>query len=46
MDDVSYWNSKKRPALEAVGVVTDFVVVRVSKTKAAYESLLERGVDV
>jgi hypothetical protein len=30
--------------LEAVGVVTDFVVVRVSKTKAAKESFFERGV--
>ena len=30
--------------MEAVGVVTDFVVVRVSKTKAAKESFFERGV--
>ena len=44
--EVSYCNSKKRPAFEAVGVVTDLVVVRVSKTKAAKESFLERGVDV
>lgn len=34
-DDPSYCNSRKRPAFEAVGVVTDLVVVRVSKTKAA-----------
>lgn len=31
--------------MEAVGVVTDLVVVRVSKIKAAYESLEESGVD-
>lgn len=44
-DEPSYCSSRKRPAFEAVGVVTDFVVVRVSKTKAAYESLEDRGVD-
>lgn len=44
-DDASYCNSKKRPAFEAVGVVTDFVVVSVSKTKAANESLLDNGVE-
>lgn len=42
--EVSYCISKKRPALEAVGVVTDLVVVKVSKTKAAKESFLDRGV--
>ena len=46
VEDVSYCNSKKRPALEAVGVVTDLVVVSESKTKAAYESLFDNGVDV
>lgn len=44
-EDVSYWSSKNRPAFDAVGVVTDLVVVKVSKTKAAYDSLLDRGVD-
>jgi hypothetical protein len=44
-DEPSYCSSRKRPALEAVGVVTDFVVVKVSKTKAAKESLEESGVD-
>lgn len=43
---VSYCSSKKRPALDAVGVVTDLVVVRLSKTNAAYESLFDSGVDV
>ena len=43
---VSYCNSKKRPALEAVALVAVFVVVRLSKTYAAYESFLERGVEV
>jgi hypothetical protein len=31
--------------LDAVGLVRDFVVVKVSKTKAANDSLVERGVD-
>jgi hypothetical protein len=31
--------------LEAVGVVKDLVVVRVSKTKAAYDNLEESGVE-
>lgn len=44
-DDASYCSSKNRPALDAVGVVTDFVVVNVSKTKAARESFVERGVE-
>jgi hypothetical protein len=44
-DEPSYCSSRKRPAFEAVGVVTDFVVVSVSKTKAAYESLEDSGVD-
>jgi len=44
-DDPSYCNSRNRPAFEAVGVVTDFVVVSVSKTKAAYEILLDNGVE-
>jgi hypothetical protein len=42
--EVSYCISKKRPALEAVGVVTDFVVVRVSKTNAAKDSFFDKGV--
>lgn len=41
----SYCNSRKRPAFDAVGVVRDFVVVRVSKTNAAYDSFDDRGVD-
>lgn len=45
VDEASYCNSKKRPAFEAVGVVRDFVVVNVSKTKAARESFVESGVD-
>lgn len=44
-DDPSYCNSRKRPAFDAVCVVKDFVVVRASKTKVAYESFDERGVD-
>jgi hypothetical protein len=31
--------------LEAVGVVNDFVVVSVSKIKAAYDNLDDNGVD-
>lgn len=45
VDEASYCSSKKRPAFEAVGVVTDFVVVRVSKTKAARESFVDKGVE-
>ena len=41
---VSYWSSKNRPALDAVGVVMDLVVVSESKTKAANDSFLESGV--
>lgn len=44
VEEASYCNSRKRPAFEAVGVVTDFVVVSVSKTKAASESFAESGV--
>lgn len=42
---VSYCSSKNKPALDAVGVVTDFVVVNVSNTKAAKDSFLDRGVE-
>lgn len=45
VDEASYCNSKNRPALDAVGVVTDLVVVRVSNTKAARESFVESGVE-
>jgi hypothetical protein len=45
VDDASYCSSKNSPAFDAVGVVTDFVVVRVSKTKAARDSLVDNGVD-
>lgn len=45
VDEASYCSSKKRPAFEAVGVVRDFVVVRVSKTKAARDNLVDKGVD-
>lgn len=45
LDEVLYCSSKKRPAFDAVGVVTDLVVVRVSKTNAANESFFESGVD-
>jgi hypothetical protein len=34
-DEPSYCSSKKSPAFEAVCVVKDFVVVRVSKRNAA-----------
>lgn len=44
-DAVSYCNSKKRPALEAVGVVAVLVVVNVSNTYAARESLVDNGVE-
>lgn len=44
-EDGSYCNSKNRPALDAVGVVTDLVVVRVSNTKAANDSFVESGVE-
>ena len=45
VDEVSYCSSKYSPDLEAVGVVTDLVVVRVSKTNAANDNFLDRGVD-
>ena len=45
VDEASYCNSKKSPALDAVGVVRDFVVVSVSNTKAARDSLVDSGVD-
>jgi hypothetical protein len=44
-EEVSYWSSKKRPAFDAVGVRADLVVVKLSNTNAAYESLLESGVE-
>lgn len=44
-EEASYCSSKNRPALDAVGVVTDLVVVRVSNTKAAYDSFVDRGVE-
>ena len=43
---MSYCSSKNRPAFEAVALVAVFVVVRLSKTYAAYESFLESGVEV
>lgn len=45
VDEVSYCSSKNRPAFEAVGVVTDFVVVSESKTNAAKDSFFDKGVD-
>jgi hypothetical protein len=45
VEAVSYCNSKKSPAFDAVGVVAVFVVVSVSNTYAARESFVERGVD-
>jgi hypothetical protein len=45
VEEASYCSSKKRPAFEAVCVVIDFVVVRVSKTNAASESLDDNGVE-
>ncbi len=45
VDEASYCNSKKRPALDAVGVVRDLVVVSVSNTKAARESFVDSGVE-
>ena len=44
-DVVSYWSSKNKPALDAEGVVADFVVVRESKMYAAKDNLFESGVD-
>lgn len=44
VEEASYCSSKKRPAFEAVGVVTDLVVVSVSKTNAASESFVDNGV--
>lgn len=43
-DVVSYCSSKNRPALEAVGVVIDFVVVSESNTKAANDNFFDSGV--
>ena len=45
VDEASYCSSKNSPAFEAVGVVTDLVVVRVSKIKAASDSLVDKGVE-
>ena len=45
VDEASYCNSKKSPAFDAVGVVSDFVVVSVSNTKAARESFVDSGVE-
>jgi hypothetical protein len=44
-EEVSYCSSKKSPAFDAVGVRADLVVVKLSNTNAAYDSLLESGVD-
>ena len=45
VDEASYCSSKKSPAFDAVGVVSDFVVVSVSNTKAARESFVDSGVE-
>jgi len=45
-EDVSYWSSKNSPAFDAVGVVEVLVVVSESNTNAAYDSLLDKGVEV
>ena len=45
VEEASYCSSKKRPDLDAVGVVAVLVVVNVSKTKAARDSLVDSGVD-
>lgn len=45
VEEVSYCSSKNKPDLDAVGVVSDFVVVSVSNTNAAKDSFFERGVD-
>ena len=45
VEDVSYWSSKNRPALDAVGVVAVLVVVKVSKTYAARDSFVDNGVE-
>lgn len=42
---VSYWSSKNKPALDAVGVVAVFVVVKVSKTYAASDNFVDNGVE-
>lgn len=44
-EEVSYWSSKNSPDFEAVGVVAVLVVVKVSKTYAASDSLVDSGVD-
>jgi hypothetical protein len=41
---VLYWSSSRRPDLEAMGVVSDFVVVKASKTKLACSIFLDKGV--
>ena len=46
VETLSYCSSRKRPAFEAVGVVRDFVVVKVSNRKAASEILFDNGVEV
>lgn len=44
-DEASYCNSKNRPAFEAVWVVRDLVVVKVSKINAAQDNFVDKGVD-
>ena len=44
-EEASYCSSKNRPAFDAVWVVVDLVVVRVSKIKAARDNLEESGVE-
>jgi hypothetical protein len=45
VEAVSYWSSKNNPAFDAVGVVAVLVVVKVSKTYADRDSLVDNGVD-
>lgn len=45
VEEASYCSSKNNPAFEAVWVVIDLVVVRVSKTNAASESFEDKGVE-
>jgi hypothetical protein len=42
--EVSYWSSNNKPALDALGVVRDFVVVKVSNRNAAWDIFWDRGV--
>jgi hypothetical protein len=42
--EVLYCSSSKRPALEAMGVVVVFVVVKASKTKLACSIFFDNGV--